>query len=82
MKISVELSMYPLSEAYGTPILKFVEKLKSYEGLNVNTNTMSTQVFGPYELVMDVLKREMKSAFEDENAVVMVAKFVNLDLKP
>ena len=74
--------MYPLSEAYGTPILKFVEKLKSYEGLTVNTNTMSTQVFGPYELVMDVLKREMKSAFEDENAVVMVAKFVNLDLKP
>ena len=82
MKISVELSMYPLSEEYGTPILKFVEKLRSYEELTVITNTMSTQVFGPYELVMDVLTKEMKSAFEDENALVMVAKFVNIDLKP
>ena len=82
MNISVELSMYPLAEEYGTPILKFINRLKACDGISVSTNTMSTQVFGDYDLVMDVLKKEMKRAFEDEKTVVMVAKFANLDLKP
>ena len=82
MNISVELSMYPLCETYGTPILTFIDRLKSHAGITVSTNSMSTQVFGPYEVVMEVLNKEMKHAFEGENTVVMVAKFANIDLKP
>lgn len=82
MNISVELSLYPLSEEYGTPILKFIERLKSYKEIMVTSNTMSTQVFGSYDLVMDVLKKEMEPTFIEEKTVVMIAKFANLDLRP
>ena len=74
--------MYPLDDQYGTPILAFIERLKSAEGVVVKTNTMSTQVFGPYEVVMKLLEKEMKAAFDCDKTVVMVAKFVNEDLRP
>ena len=81
MTISVEISMYPLQLDYGTPILQFIEKLKTYKELEIRSNTMSTQVFGEYGMVMDTIKKEMQSAFLTEDAVVMVMKFVNKDLK-
>jgi len=81
MNLSVEISMYPLNQEYGTPILQFIERLKSYKELEIRSNTMSTQIFGEYGMVMDVIKKEMKSTFLTEDAVVMVMKFVNKDLK-
>ncbi len=81
MSLSVEISMYPLNQEYGTPILKFIERLKTNKDLEIRSNTMSTQVFGEYGMVMDVIKEEMKSAFLTEDAVVMVMKFVNKELK-
>ena len=73
--------MYPLNQEYGTPILQFIERLKSYKELEIRSNTMSTQIFGEYGMVMDTIKEEMKSAFLTKDAIVMVMKFVNQDLK-
>ncbi|MFT4761414.1 MAG: hypothetical protein ACI9XO_003635 [Paraglaciecola sp.] len=80
MKASVEISMYPLKESYETPIIKFIERLNENEKLEVKTNTMSTQVFGDYDEIMATLTREMKRSFEEEKAVVMVLKIINMDL--
>lgn len=80
MRISVEISKYPLDAAYGNAILDFIKRLNSYPELQVNTNSMSTQVFGEYDRVMDALKIEMKASFLKPEAVVMVIKFVNQDL--
>lgn len=82
MKASVDISMYPLDENYGTAILQFLKRIKKHEGLTLKTNTMSTQIFGEYDHLMKVLTNEMKTAFEDDKAVVMVMKIVNLDLSP
>ncbi len=82
MKASVEISMYPLDAEYGTSILKFIQRLRQHEGLEVQTNTMSSQIFGDYDLVMAALTKEMKTSFEEDKAIVMVMKVVNLDLKP
>jgi hypothetical protein len=41
---------------------------------------MSTQVFGDYDEIMATLTREMKRSFEEEKAVVMVLKIINMDL--
>jgi uncharacterized protein YqgV (UPF0045/DUF77 family) len=82
MKISVEISMYPLDPEFGTPILKFINRLRQYEHLQVSSNTMSSQIFGEFDEVMDVLNREMKTSFEGEQTVVMVVKIANLDLRP
>jgi uncharacterized protein YqgV (UPF0045/DUF77 family) len=80
MKASVEISMYPLDAGYGTPILKFISRLRQHAGLTVQSNNMSTQIFGEYDLLMAILTQEMKHSFEEEKTVVMVMKVVNLDL--
>ena len=80
MKISVEISMYPLLEEFGTPILEFIENLKRHDSLQVKSNSMSTQIFGEYGTVMAILKSEMEKVFLTEDTVVMVVKFVNKNL--
>jgi len=81
MKASVEISMYPLDAEYGTPILDFIQRLKQHSSLLVQSNTMSTQVFGEYDELMTILQQEMKTSFEQGEAVVMVMKVVNMDLR-
>ena len=81
MKVSVEISFYPLHKEFGTPILKFIDKLNGYNELTVVTNNMSTQIFGDYGIVMDVLKKEIQTSFSEEEIAVMVLKIVNKDLR-
>ena len=80
MRASAEISMYPLNEDYEGPILDFIRRLDAHEGITAHSNAMSTQVFGEYDLLMKVLTEEIKAAFEQEPAVVMVMKVVNADL--
>jgi len=80
MTISIEISMYPLAEEFGKPILDFIKKIKSYENLSVKTNSMSTQIFGKYDEVMDALKNEMRPVFAEKMKTVMVMKIINADL--
>ena len=80
MNISVEISMYPLTKKYEAPILKFIEQLHQHPNLTITTNTMSTQIFGSYDKIMEVLHKEMKSSFAKPETVIMVMKFVNEDL--
>ena len=77
MKISVEISMYPLDAEYGTPILKFINRLRQNENLKIVSTQMSTQIFGEYDEVMETINREMKKTFEENEAVVMVMKIVS-----
>jgi len=80
MKLSVEISMYPLNENFGEHILKFIKKIKSDPNISSRTNSMSTQIFGEYDDVMTILQKEMKPVFADEIKTVMVMKFINADL--
>ncbi len=81
MKASVEISMYPLNKSFKEPILDFIERLNAHPQLSVRTNTMSTQVFGEYDELMDIVAREMKASFEKNPSVVMVMKVINSDLE-
>ena len=82
MKASIEISYYPLTAQYGTAILKFIKRLKTYPNLEIHSNTMSSQIFGEYDDLMDILKEEMKTTFEEGDDTVMVLKIANLDLRP
>lgn len=79
MKVSIEISMYPLTNHYEPPILDFLADLNLQESIEVRTNGMSTQLFGDYDLLMDVLKKDIKTAFQGEHKVSMVLKILNLD---
>lgn len=75
MKLTVDISLYPLSEDFIPYIKEFILRLKSYENLTIATNDISTQVSGDYEEVMNILSVEMKSTF-DEQRSVFVMKFL------
>ena len=82
MELSVEISKYPLSENYIPAIKDFIERLQATEGLSVVGNTMSTQVFGDYDLVMDTLKDEMRRSYEQFGKANFVCKFIGANLDP
>ena len=64
MDIGIEISLYPLRADFGTVIHQFIERLNADGRLRVVSNSMSTQVFGPYEEVMETLRRELRTTFE------------------
>lgn len=82
MDISVEISKYPLADDYIPPITDFIDRLNQVAGLTVITNTMSTQVFGEYQLVMDTLKAEMERSWQEHGKAIFVCKFIGSDLRP
>jgi uncharacterized protein YqgV (UPF0045/DUF77 family) len=47
-----------------TSIRAFVARLNQDPRLKVVTNSLSTQVFGAYEEVMEALRRELRTTFQ------------------
>ncbi|OCQ18172.1 hypothetical protein A7985_24840 [Pseudoalteromonas luteoviolacea] len=82
MQLSVEISKYPLNSDYIPFIKSFIERLNTHKGLKVITNTMSTQIFGDYDDVMNVLQKEIKASYEQFGKCVFVCKFISGDLSP
>ena len=74
MDIGVELSLYPLADDFIPPIAGFIERLNAHPGLKVVTNSMSTQVFGEYARVFEVLSKECRRTFEETGKAVFVMK--------
>ncbi|HEY0924126.1 YkoF family thiamine/hydroxymethylpyrimidine-binding protein [Rheinheimera pacifica] len=82
MQLSVEISKYPLADDYIGPIKGFIEQLNKYPDVTVLTNTMSTQLFGDYDAVMQALQACIKWSFGQYGKVVFVCKFIHGDLRP
>ncbi len=79
MKISIDISYYPLKVEYIPPIKDFIARVKRHENLVVQTNGMSSQVFGEYFEVMKILTDEIYKSFELPHSV-FVLKVINADL--
>jgi uncharacterized protein YqgV (UPF0045/DUF77 family) len=78
MNISIDISYYPLNREHIPPILEFINRLKNHKHLDVRSNGLSTQVFGPFDEVMDVVKEEIRTSFQLPHSV-FVLKIVNVD---
>ena len=63
MKISVELTFSPLQDDFEEHIIRFIKKLRT-SGFVVKENPLSTQVYGEYHKVMQLLTAEMEEALE------------------
>lgn len=77
MRVAVDISLYPIADIYIPPIDDVIERLNSYELLEVITNPMSTQVCGEYDDVMTALNREIKTTFETSPKAVFAIKILN-----
>jgi uncharacterized protein YqgV (UPF0045/DUF77 family) len=61
--IGVEISLYPLQAEFAPVIHDFIGRLRSEGRFRVVSNSLSTQVFGPYDEVMETLRRELRATF-------------------
>jgi uncharacterized protein YqgV (UPF0045/DUF77 family) len=79
MNTSVDISYYPLKDEFIPEILDFIDRLNKHEKLIVQTNGMSTQVFGEYFDVMNAITKEIHKSFELPHSI-FILKVINADL--
>jgi uncharacterized protein YqgV (UPF0045/DUF77 family) len=80
MKITVDISMYPLAEDYKPVIKTFIRKLREFDGLTLVTNQLSTQINGEFDAVTTALNACIRESMEAQNKVVFVTRYLNVDL--
>ncbi len=78
MKISVELTLTPLQDNFEPAIIHFIKKLRA-SNLEVIETPLSTQVYGDYDVVMELLKDEIKEAFQLIDKGLLYMKIVKSD---
>jgi uncharacterized protein YqgV (UPF0045/DUF77 family) len=78
MHISVELTFSPLQNDFEEHIINFIKKLRA-SGLTILENPLSTQVYGEYDTVMEVLQSEIKIAFDLMDKGLLYMKVVKSD---
>lgn len=72
MRISVDISLYPLNEDYIEPIKGFIKAVKDNKNLEISENKMSTQIRGESDMIFDLLKAEVPKAFEENRAAFII----------
>ncbi|NJM25802.1 MAG: hypothetical protein HC859_10260 [Bacteroidia bacterium] len=73
MQATFEISLYPLSEQYEKIVLEFLADLNEYNDITVETNGMSTQVFGELDHVFPILQ-ELSKIYMEKYAAILVMK--------
>lgn len=77
MKIAADISLYPLDADFIPPITDVIARLNEHERLEIWTNAMSTQVVGEFDDVMDALRQEIGTTFEQLPKAVFAIKILN-----
>ncbi len=80
MRVTVEMSLYPLAADALDKILGFIDVVQGDKRLEVVVNQMSTQVRGELGDVLDVLRAALERSFGAGGSQALVVKFLNADL--
>lgn len=81
MKMSIDMSLYPLADDYIPAIKEFIDRISGYEDIEVKRNDLATQLFGDYDQIMDMLKVEIRRSWETHGKGIFVIKFLMDDLR-
>ena len=81
MKIVADMSLYPLKDGPIPTIIEFIEELQNQPGIQIVTNQLGTQLRGDFEAVTDAIKQCMRKAMNAQNTVVLVVKYLNIDVE-
>ena len=76
MKLTAELSLYPLSDEYLGIIRTFIDRVAAYDDIEIVTNAMSTQICGDYHKVFTLIQEELKTSYEHYGRQVLVCKLI------
>lgn len=80
MKISIEISLYPLDKNYSQAIREFISRVSQYQQVEIRYQPMSTQITGEFDLCMELLNKELKQSFNQDKTIAAVIKIINLDI--
>jgi len=82
MKLSVDISMYPLQDEYKPKIKAFLEQLNEHaDDVEIRTSNMSTRLFGDFDALTNLLNAAMKESMQRHGKIVFVAKFLEGDAR-
>ena len=81
MQTSIDISLYPLKEDYIPAIKDFIRRISSKEDIHVVRGDLSTQLFGDYDVIMDLLKEEIRYSWLNFGKGIFVIKFLMDDLR-
>jgi uncharacterized protein YqgV (UPF0045/DUF77 family) len=76
MRLSAELSLYPLHADFREIVLAFIEELVREGDISAVTNTMSTQIHGEASAVFAAVQRGLEASHARFGHQVLVAKFL------
>ena len=80
MRITAEMSLYPLHENFVADIRDFIDELNAQPGLEIVTNQLSTQVRGEFADVTGAINHCLKRTMTAGAHLVLVVKYLNADL--
>ena len=81
MKVSVDISLYPLRDEFIPVIIDFIHEVDKHPDIDVIRNNISTQLIGDYDDVMAVLQKELRHSWETHGKSVLVAKMIPGDVR-
>lgn len=76
MKLTAEMSLYPLQESYIPIIKSFIESAAATSNIRLVSNAMSTQVCGEWDEVMALVSECLRKSAERFGKQVLVCKFI------
>ena len=85
MRVTAELSLYPLAGDVEAPVWAFIEHIIGSNRCSVATNSMSTQITGESADVFDSVRQALETSYEAFGRQVLVAKFIPehlIDVEP
>ena len=81
MKITVDISMYPLDSDFIPTIKAFILRLRTFPGLEIVTNQLSTQLRGEFDQVTAAINTCIHQSMSGEQKVVFITRYLNSDLE-
>tara|TARA_B100001142_G_scaffold216525_1_gene214672 strand:- start:1408 stop:1668 length:261 start_codon:yes stop_codon:yes gene_type:complete len=78
MKISVELTLTPLSDHYESIIKDFIKSLRQSEFKIIET-PLSTQIYGDFNEVMSFLNKKIYNIFSNSENIILNMKIIKSD---
>jgi uncharacterized protein YqgV (UPF0045/DUF77 family) len=75
MNTSIEITLMPLNDNYESIIKKFITSIRDSR-FQILENPLSTQIYGAYEPMMEMLVEKINSIFSDCDGIVVNLKIV------
>lgn len=82
MQLSVEISLYPLQDAYIDKIDDFLQELNANrQQVEIRTSNMSTRLFGEFHAVTKLLNAAIEHSMQRHGKMVFVVKYLSGDAR-